>query len=174
MLREVNQIMSIKFIQNVDKAIEVMRDAGKWLKESGKKPSKWWQLKNLNRKFLFQYAKPNEFYVGLIDGKPAVAAIFQINQNAQDWKSVDKNKPNPALYIHWLCVNRDFSGKNLSKYMINFAVKKAREQNIKFLRVDTNAEEVKLRKIYEKLGFTLMAVEQEDYRKTVFYQMATD
>lgn len=162
--------MTIKFIQDVAKAIEVMRDAGKWLEESGKKPSKWWQLTNLNRKFLSQYAKPEEFYVGLINRKPAVAAILQINQNVQDWQFVDKEKPSPALYIHWLCVHRGFSGKNLSKYMMDFAAKKAKREKIKFLRVDTNAGEIKLRQIYEKLGFTLVDIIQEDYRQTVFYQ----
>ena len=54
--------------------------------------------------------------------------------------------------------------------MIDFAEKKARENNINLLRVDTNASETKLRKIYEKLGFRLVAVEQEDYRQTAFYQ----
>lgn len=82
-----------------------MRNAGRWLKKTGKKPSKWWQLQNLNRKFLLQYAKPKEFYVVLIDNKPAAAAILQINQRAQDWQGVDKNQSQPALYIHWLCVH---------------------------------------------------------------------
>ena len=58
--------MTLNIIQNVDQAIFVFRDAGKWLLESGKKLSKWWQLRNLNKKFLFEYAKPEESYVGVI------------------------------------------------------------------------------------------------------------
>ena len=77
--------MAVKVIQGIDKAIFVMRDAGKWLEETGKKPSKWWRLENLNRKFLLQYAKPQEFYVAQVDGKPAAVAILQFSQNAQDW-----------------------------------------------------------------------------------------
>lgn len=161
---------SIKIIQNVDQAISVMRDAGKWLLESGKKPSKWWQLQNLNRKFLFRYVKREEFFVGLVNNKPAVAAILQIDQKAQDWKSIDKNAPQLALYIHWLCVHRQFAGMGLPKAMINFATRLAKERNIELLRVDTNAKEMKLRKIYENLGFRLVGREQEDYRKTAFYQ----
>jgi hypothetical protein len=71
--------MSVKFVQDIDKTIFVMRDAGKWLEETGRKPSKWWRLKNLSRKFLLQYAKPQEFYVGLAESKPAVAAILQLS-----------------------------------------------------------------------------------------------
>lgn len=162
--------MAVKVVQDIDKAIFVMQDAGKWLEETGKKPSKWWQLKNLNRKFLLQYAKPQEFYVALVDRKPAAAAVLQLSQNAQDWQSVDKGKPQKALYIHWLCVHRDFRGKNMSKVMVDFSEQLAKDKGAGLLRADTNAKETKLRKIYEDLGFRLVEIEQEDYRKTAFYQ----
>ena len=121
-------------------------------------------------KFLFQYARPEEFYVGLVNNKPAVAAILQADQKAQDWKGIDKGAPQLALYIHWLCVHRQFADMELPKIMIDFATRLAKERNIELLRVDTNAKEMKLRKIYENLGFRLVGVEQGDYRKTAFYQ----
>lgn len=164
---------SLKIVQNVDQAISVMRDAGRWLFESGKNPSKWWILENLNRKFLFQYAKPQEFYAALVNRKPAAAAVLQINQNAQDWKAVDRDKPQSALYIHWLCVHRRFAGIGLPGVIVYFAEKLARKNNVALLRADTNAEEMKLRKIYEDLGFKLVAIEQENYRRTAFYQKPT-
>ena len=162
--------LSVKFVQDVELAISVMRNAGEWLLESGKNPSKWWQPQNMNREFLLQHANPEEFYARLVDRKPAVAAIFQFDQRNQDWTSVDKNQPQKALYIHWLCVYRGFAGKGLPKIMIDFAVKKALENNIKLLRADTNANMMKLRKIYKELGFTLVGIEKEDYRQTAFYQ----
>ena len=162
----------IQIIQDVDKAIFVMKCASKWMSENGKIVSKWWALENLNKDFLFQYAKADEFYVGVIDNKPAVVAILQISQNAQDWKCIDENKLNTALYVHWLCIDKlsPFSGKGLPKVMIDFAESFAKSKGINLLRADTNAEELKLRKIYEKLGFKLMGIEQEDYRKTAFYE----
>ncbi len=165
-----SKALSAKIVQNVNQAIYVMRDAGKWLLENNKNPSKWWSLKNLNRKFLLQYAKPDEFYVALINNEPAAAAILQFNQKAQDWKSIDGDRRQPALYIHWLCVHRKFADNNLTKIMVNFASTLAQAQNINLLRVDTNAEELKLRKIYEGLDFQLADIKQEDYRKTAFYQ----
>lgn len=98
------------------------------------------------------------------------SVILQFEQRNQDWTSVDGNQPQKALYIHWLCIYRDFAGRGLPKLMVDFAGKKALEHNIKLLRVDTNADQVKLRKIYEDLGFTLAGIEQEDYRQTAFYQ----
>ena len=170
MAKSLNQRKSIKIIQDVDRAILVMRNAGKWLEESGKKPSKWWRSENLNRKFLLRYAKPEEFYVALVDDKPVAAAILQLSQNAQAWKSVDKDNPRLALYIHWLCVHRESAGMGLPKVIVDFAERLARKHNVNLLRADTNAEEMKLRKIYEDLEFSLITVEQEDYRKTAFYQ----
>ncbi|MBI4162789.1 MAG: GNAT family N-acetyltransferase [Candidatus Aenigmarchaeota archaeon] len=160
----------MKVIQDIDKSISVMQNASRWMKYEGIPISKWWDLKNLNKKFLVQYAKTDEFYCVLVDSNPAAAAILQMSQSAQDWKNVDKNTPKPALYIHWLCVSKDFRGKQMPKVMIDFAGKLAKENNVRLLRADTNSEVVKLRKIYENLGFKLVAEQQEDYRKTAFYE----
>lgn len=161
---------SISFAQNMTQAISVMRDAGKWLMDSGRNPSKWWQPQNLNPEFLLQHAKEDEFYVCLVDNKPAAAEVLQVSQDVKEWQSIDKDNSRSALYIHWLCVTREFSGRNLTRIMVDYATQKAKERGFKLLRVDTNADEVKLRKIYEGLGFQLVAEVQEDYRKTAFYQ----
>ncbi len=161
--------MEISFTQDVDKIITVLQNAGEWLLKSGKNPSKWWQLQNLNKQFLFQYVKPEEFYVGLVDGQPAVAAIIQKDPKTQEWTGIDKNKPQPALYIHWLCVDRHFAGKGLTNEMMNFVENLATKENIPCLRVDTNASEDKLRKIYENLGFELVTVQRENDRDMALY-----
>lgn len=66
---------------------------------------------------------------------------------ANGYKKVGKILQIKALYIHYLCVDRLFSGLGLSKSMIDFAEQYANDKNIKLLRVDTNAEEMKLRRI---------------------------
>ena len=161
---------SIRVLVDMDKAIVIMHDAGMWLEESGKKPSKWWKPQNMNREFLLSYAEPNEFYIALVDEKPAAAMILQDNQRNQSWKSIDKNKTVKALYVHWLCVARQYAGRNLPKLMIDFASKYAKGESIELLRLDTDAKEMKLRQIYEGLGFNLMGIEKEDNRQTAFYQ----
>ncbi len=164
------EAINVEVVQNMDLAIPVMQEAGKWLQESGKNPSKWWLPENLNPKFLLQYAKEHEFYAAIANDKLAAAAIFQLSQSAQNWHNIDIDNPQPALYIHWLCVSRTFAGQGLPKIMIDFAAGLAKENNIQLLRADTNAEIIKLRKIYENLGFSLVSIEDEDYRRTAFYQ----
>lgn len=147
-----------------------MHGAGKWLEEAGMNPSESWQTKNLNKEYLSKYAKPDEFFVVLVDEKPAAAAILQFEQTAQDWSAVDKDNPPKVLYIHWLAVAREFAGKGLPKVLVDFAQEYARKHGVELLRLDTNAEETKLRKIYEDLGFALIAVIPEDNRETALYQ----
>ncbi len=161
---------SITIIQDMDQAIRVMRNAGEWMKESGKNPSKWWQLKSLNQEFLLQHAKQEEFYVGLVGGVPAVAAVFILLKDNPDWKSVDKDHSQRALYIHWLCVERQFVGKGFPKLMVDFGGRLAKKNGVVLLRLDANADEKKLQDIYEDFGFRLVGTKQEDYRKTAFYQ----
>lgn len=169
MIVNIDQV-PIKIVQDIDRAISVMHNAATWLAESGKHPSKWWLPKNMNRDFLLQHAEPDEFYVALVGEKPAASVILQDNERNQSWNSVDKGKPPRALYVHWLCVGRNFAGTGLSKTVIDFAEKYAQRKNISVLRLDTNVDEVKLRALYEHLGFRLMGIEQEDCQKTAFYQ----
>lgn len=140
------------------------------LLDSRRRPSKWWHPDNLNKDFLFQYAKPEEFYTLTIGDKPAAAVVLQVDQNAQDWAVIDNNAQVPAMYIHWLCVSREFAGQDMSKKVVDLAGKLAAQQNVNILRADTNAEESKLRKVYESIGFELAGVADEDYRSTAFYQ----
>lgn len=160
----------ITIIQDMDQAIGVMRGVGKWLSDSGKKPSKWWKLENLNSTFLLRHAKEDEFYVGFVGGVPVVAAVLLLLENNQDWKSIDHNHLQAALYIHWLCVNRQFSGRNLPKVMVDFAARLAKKNGAGLLRLDASADNKKLQNIYEDLGFRLIGTKQENYRKSAFYQ----
>lgn len=157
-------------LQNTDLAISVMQDAGRWIEENGKPLSRWWKSENLNRDFLLRYANPEEFYVVMIDNVPAAAVVLQFSQSAQNWQSIDGDNPKPALYMHWFCVHRNFRGQGLPKVMIDFAEKLAKEKDVGLLRVDTNAEEMKLRDMYEAMDFSLAGIVDEKQRKSALYE----
>ncbi|HVT01365.1 MAG TPA: GNAT family N-acetyltransferase [Patescibacteria group bacterium] len=161
---------NLKFINNPDVVISIMKQAGEWMENTNKHPSKWWKPENMNEHFLMQYAEPGDLFVGMAGDEPAISAILQFDERNQSWESVDGNEPKKALYVHWLCVNRNYAGKGYPEKMINFATKIAREKKIKYLRVDTTFSKKKLRKIYEDLGFSLAGTLKESYRTTAFYQ----
>lgn len=156
----------VKIIQEVDTSISIMLDAGRWLEKSSKKPSRWWRPQNMRRSFLLQHIEPKEFYTAVIDGKPAASVVLQDNERNQSWESIDKGRKKQALYIHWLCVARQFAGIGLPKIMVDFARQQAKKRKLPLLRLDTIAHEIKLRKLYENLGFQLVGISG----KTAFYQ----
>jgi len=111
----------VKIIQSFEKGIVVMHNAGLWMEKSGLKPNKWWKPENMNRNFILKHTEPDEFYVALVGDKPAASMVLQETERNQSWKSVDGDKPKRALYLHWLCVQRDFAGKGFPKVMVEFA-----------------------------------------------------
>lgn len=161
----------VKITQDLDKSIEVMHNVGVWMEKDGLKPTKWWKPENMNKNFMLKHAEPDEFYVALVDNKPAASVVLQETERNQSWKSVDGEKPRESLYLHWLCVHRDFAGRGLSQKMVDFAEQESKSRGFNLLRLDTNAKERKLCRLYEKMGFELMGVEKEDEHNTAFYQM---
>ncbi|AKM78780.1 TPA: hypothetical protein DEQ95_04785 [Candidatus Beckwithbacteria bacterium] len=161
----------VKIIQSFEKGIVVMHNAGLWMEKSGLKPNKWWKPENMNRNFILKHTEPDEFYVALVGDKPAASMVLQETERNQSWKSVDGDKPKRALYLHWLCVQRDFAGKGFPKVMVEFAKGEAKKRGFSLLRLDTNANEEKLCSLYEGLGFRLMGNEEGDGHKTAFYQI---
>jgi ribosomal protein S18 acetylase RimI-like enzyme len=161
---------NLHIIQHMEKSIEVMFNAGTWLHEIKQKPSKYWHPKNMNRHYLEKYADSDEFYVATIDGQAAASVILQETERNQSWKYIDKKNPQPALYIHWLCVDRKYAGKGLSDIMIDFAKQQAVKRGFENLRLDTHANENKLCHLYESLGFQLMGIDGEN---TAYYQLKT-
>lgn len=160
----------IQITQDLNKSIEVMHNVGVWMDKSGLNPSIWWKPENMNRDFLLKHTEPNEYWVALVSNKPAASMILQESERNQSWKSVDGDKPKKSLYLHWLCVHRDFAGQGFSQKMVDFAIDEAKRRGFKLLRLDTNANENKLCKLYESLGFILMGTQKEKNQTTAFYQ----
>lgn len=156
-------------VQDANKALEVLQSVTEWMEKTNKS-SDHWQSQNMNQQFMLQRAAESEFYAVLIGKTPVAAVILQDNQSNQSWESVDKNQTQPALYVHWLCVHPGYRGTGLPKILLDFAAKHAVALGLHLLRLDTNADEPKLMKVYDGLGFNLVSVEQAGAHRTAFYQ----
>jgi GNAT superfamily N-acetyltransferase len=171
-MKEVINPNNIKIIQDCDIAIGIMHNAGKWLVESGLNPEEYFLPQNMNHKYLLKYVEPNEFYVVLVDNKPAASVVLQENERNQSWECVDGKDKKEALYIHWLSVNREFAGKGLPRIVLDFAITEAKEKGYKLIRLDTIASQPKLRKVYDDLGFIAVHIGEGEFDDTVFYEMS--
>ena len=163
---------NVEVEQNLPVALEVIRHAGAWMRDTGKRNySAWWDPDRVSEEMLAPYAKPDEFYVFSIDGRAAGAAIIQREQSMQDWTAIDGTGPAPeAIYIHYVAVKREFAKMGLVGEVIAEAERVAREQGIALLRLDTNANESKLCQLYESYGFRQVGTETEGDHTTAFYE----
>lgn len=151
-------------------AIEVFQHTSAWLQPVGLDRHKYWSPDEMNEAFFSEFADPDEFYVARLNGALAAAAIFQTKQILQDWSPVDGTSKPPALYIHYLAVERAFAGQDLPKELIHFASTLARSKNIPVLRLDGDADEPKLIKLYEDLGFRVVGRSYEEHGKVLLYE----
>lgn len=170
-MRETINKQSIKIIQNPDIAIDIMYKVGQWLVDTGLNPEEYYLPENMNKEYLLKHVEPEEFYVVLINDKPAASVILQENERNQSWECVDGKDKKEALYIHWLTVNREFAGQGLPRIVLDFAIGQAKKRGYKLIRLDTIASQPKLRKVYDNLGFTPVHIGEGEFEDTVFYEM---
>ncbi len=159
-----------KITQDLAASLVVMHNAAVWLHEAGLNHSKWWDPNNMNKDFMLHHAEPDEFFVLKIDGEAAASMVLQDSERNQSWSFIDGDTKETALYIHWLCVHRDYSSKGYVSDLIIFAEKEARRRGIERLRLDTNAEVLKLVSLYKQLGFVEKGVENNGRTATSYLE----
>ncbi|WP_196893031.1 GNAT family N-acetyltransferase [Aureivirga marina] len=91
------------------------------------------------KEFFFIYNETNE----------NIGMIRIMNQDLLYWgKQKDK-----AKYIHSFVIKEAFNGKGFGQLIIENIEKLAKEENCKFLRLDSDSKNPKLCKFYENLDF---------------------
>lgn len=91
-------------------------------------------------KLLTNEVKTENFCVGKIDGKVACAFILH-NSDTEYWKDSGE-----AIYLHKLCVNREYAHRNMTKSVIEAIKEECRKSGIKYVRLDTGPDEKVVRK----------------------------
>lgn len=87
----------------------------------------------------------------IIEGNE-IACVFSIVYNDPIiWEEKDKD---PAMYLHRISTNPAFKGKGIMNFIKDWSVKHARENNKKFIRMDTWGDNEKLKEYYLNCGFT--------------------
>ena len=69
----------------------------------------------------------------------------------------EKNN-DPAVYIHRIATNPEFRGRNLVSEIVDWAKRYAKENNKKFIRLDTIGENEKLIEHYKNSGFAFLGL----------------
>lgn len=150
----------------LEEAIAVMKEVAKWGREQGYRvwPDEWLTPDEL----ITEDAKPENFCIGKIDGKTACAFILQ-NSDSEYWKDSSNAE---AVYLHKLCVKREYAHRNMAKLVVEAIKEECRKNDIKYIRLDTGLDEKVVRKIYLNAGFKIVdIIDFDNGRSMALYEM---
>ena len=148
----------------IDIAVEIMQEATAWLIETGKP---LWNLEDLAIDKMLKTECKESFVVGL-DDEESVAAMILKWHDPLFWPEIS---PNKSGFIHKLCVRRKYAGKGIAQKMIDYAIKECKTRTIKCLRLDCDADRIKLISLYKSLGFSKTAQRKMDEYTVALFEL---
>lgn len=97
-----------------------------------------------------------------IKDRDQIFCVFSVMYNDPViWGEMDKD---PSVYLHRIAVNPEFKGKGMVKIIKDWAIQHAKENNKKYLRMDTWGNNETIRNYYIKCGFNYIG--QQQLKKT--------
>ncbi|GAA0730470.1 GNAT family N-acetyltransferase [Clostridium malenominatum] len=104
------------------------------------------------------------------DIKGIIAGLICINRDeAEEYKSVNWSMTKEAFIIHRLAVNNNFRGQGVGYKLINHANAICIENNISYLKTDTNSLNIKAQGLLKKCGYTFVGKTSLSGHEGVFY-----
>lgn len=157
----------MKIVYNqVEEAISIMKEVAKWGREKGFRV--WLDEWLTPEELITEEAKPENFCIGKADGKTACAFILQ-KSDSDYWKDSSEVQ---AVYLHKLCVRREYAHRNMTKLVVEAIKEECRKSGIKYIRLDTALDEKNVRKIYLNVGFKIVdIIDYDNGRSMALYEM---
>ncbi|MDF2523496.1 MAG: hypothetical protein K0R31_1137 [Clostridiales bacterium] len=151
----------------VDKAISILREVAQWRHDMGRTV---WEPESITKENLMRGLKEENFCVGKINSDDVCSMILQW-YNPVFWPQANEFE---AGYIHKLCVREKYTGRKISRLMVDFAVDECRERGIHYLRLDTGWGNKRLCELYESLGFVKVDKYMLGDRAFALFEMRID
>ena len=99
-------------------------------------------------------------YVAVADGE--ICGSMIVNQcQPEEYKTVSwvvSARPEEVLVIHLLCVRPSKSGLGVGRALVRFAMALAETLGCRAVRLDTGAQNLPARSLYQSIGFDLVGV----------------
>lgn len=144
----------------------VIREVAGWYRDHGYRvwPDEWFTPEAL----FTAEAKPENFYLGTVDGKSACAFILQWSDR-EYWPESPEFE---AGYLHKLCVRRAFAHQGMTARVVEALKEECRRHGAKYIRLDTGYDEPVVRDIYLAAGFEIVkTLERNGKPVMLLYEM---
>lgn len=108
---------------------------------------------NYDKRFL-QSDIQHSFLFKILNHDNDITCIFSICYSDElIWREKEKGD---AVYLHRIVLNQKYKGERLFQTVLNWAIELARKRKLKFIRMDTWAENEKIIAYYKSYGFTFV------------------
>lgn len=110
------------------------------------------------------------FFVAECGADLAGAVRFQL-QDELFWPDLDSHD---SAFAHRLAVRRAYAGHGVSTALLHWAAEHARSLGKKYLRLDCDADRLRLRDLYERFGFRFHSFRQVGAYYVARYELPLD
>lgn len=144
----------------------ILREAANRLIERGEK---LWSVEYLTAESLREHIENEMYWLAKVGDEYAGCFRYQ-TEDAEYWDDVPHAD---SAFIHKVAVANKYTGRGISKAMIDFAKEKARREGKKYLRLDCALRE-NLRRVYENQGFVFHSEKQKNPYPVARYEFALE
>jgi GNAT superfamily N-acetyltransferase len=146
---------------------DMLLEAARWVDALG---VVMWEEGELDSARIARETGAGQFFIADIGGEAAGAVRFQVTDE-QFWPDLPDTD---SAFVHRLVVRRAFKGQGVSEALLAWSVTHARSLGKRFLRLDCDAERLKLRALYERFGFRFHSYRQVGAYYVARYELALE
>lgn len=132
--------------RDLDEVAGILHEAADWLEERG---MAMWREDELLPIRIAEDVRSGLFFLAECDGEAAGTVRFQL-EDKLFWPDVPQDD---SAFIHRLAVRRRFAGGEVSSAVFLWAIARTHTLGRRYLRLDCEASRVRLRAVYERIGF---------------------
>ena len=93
----------------------------------------------------------NRMYIYVEDN--TIKGILSIVEDDGEYEELIENSHEPAYILHRLAIPKQYRNNNIATKLMNFAEEKAKENNVKVLKSDTEVCNTKMNSLFIKKGY---------------------
>ncbi len=139
-------------MEDIERIMCVIHEAQESMRANG---IPQWQDGYPNEEVISQDIKIGNSYV-LVEDENIIGTAYIVAGHEPSYDYIEGGQwlnDHPYVVVHRIAVRKDYKGKGVARYMMEFAEKIASEHQLQDIRIDTHYDNIPMRTFLAKLGY---------------------